>query len=56
MGSMLLAGGEKGHRSATPNSRIMIHEASGSCANSQVRSVGEERKKGGRVGRVGGGR
>lgn len=29
MGSLLLAGGEKGMRSATPNARIMVHQPSG---------------------------
>jgi ATP-dependent Clp protease protease subunit len=29
MGSMLLAGGEKGMRFATPNARIMLHQPSG---------------------------
>ena len=29
MGSLLLAGGEKGHRFSLPNSRIMIHQPSG---------------------------
>ena len=29
MGSLLLAGGEPGHRSALPNARIMLHQPSG---------------------------
>lgn len=29
MGSLLLAGGEKGMRSATPNARVMVHQPSG---------------------------
>ena len=29
MGSLLLAAGEKGHRFALPNSRIMVHQPSG---------------------------
>ncbi|WNM07848.1 ATP-dependent Clp protease proteolytic subunit [Komagataeibacter nataicola] len=29
MGSLLLAGGEKGRRSALPNSRVMVHQPSG---------------------------
>lgn len=29
MGSLLLAGGEKGHRAALPNARIMLHQPSG---------------------------
>lgn len=29
MGSLLLAGGEKGHRYALPNARVMVHQPSG---------------------------
>lgn len=29
MGSLLLCGGEKGHRSCLPHSRIMVHQVSG---------------------------
>ena len=32
MGSLLLAGGERGHRYSLPNSRIMIHQPSGGYA------------------------
>jgi ATP-dependent Clp endopeptidase proteolytic subunit ClpP len=37
MAAVLLAGGEKGHRLCTPNTRIMVHEASQSIARHKVR-------------------
>ena len=36
MGSTILAGGEKGYRTATPHARVMIHEASGGASQMKV--------------------